>query len=601
MKQISKDLVHEIILKIDNKEPYDFQTDIIVGEYTQKIYNNILLDNPLLIAVTPAGGKTFMAGLICYFYCLKNHKNRILIVAEGKKFLKGQFYSDLKEYLVDSHLMLESDIEIIENKKEFINSHAKIVVINPQTIKTLINDEKFSFVKQKLNFNLLVFDEAQNWYETKNGDGQIQRLRKKLKHDNEILLTGSPSSFNGRGFPSYYVSDEDLPANRKSKMLFELVKTKTNIKKSDFKNHELDIDYIWGKTEALNVVHDMIDRFIDIMINKLKSPYKNDPISFYRSLDGRFLEKIVKNSTRDLRKIFVKEYLEKTVIFCHNIELAIYIHNILKSMLDIPLFISHSNPKYEVGYDKNSDKLIDFKKMGNKQAILIVVERAREAFNDTSIVNVIDLTCSGNPEPIKQIMDRGKRPFDSENKKIKTYIKVVPEGEESYAGFAMEFAINLGRREIFTTYNKKNFNNTGIVCVDDKDGGKNQDTHRGIDSIKAQLEKEINTLKNKNKKLKNIIKKNKLKESSDESNIKTKIIKKIPQVWKLDSKYTVLNRVEHFDDNLWSSVKYVIMTPGEFKSNMQGKTKWKAKLFARGMGFAEGTKEYMDYVNNFKN
>jgi len=599
MMQVTKELAHETIAKIGNKEAYNFQIDIIVGEYTQKIYNNIFLDDPLLIAVTPAGGKTFMAGLICYFYCLKNPKNRILIVAEGKKFLKGQFYSDLKECLVDSHLMLESDIEIIEDKKEFINSRAKIVVINPQTIKTLINDDKFSFIKQKLNFNLLIFDEAQNWYETKNGDGQIQRLRNKLKHDNEILLTGSPSSFNGRGFPSYYVSDEDLPVNRKSKMLFELVKTKTNIKKSDFKNHELKEEYIWERTEALNVVYDMFDRFIDVMISKLKSPYKNDPVSFYKSLEGEFLEKIVKNSSRNLRKLFVKEYLEKTVIFCHNIELSIYIYNILKSMTDIPLFISHSNAKYEVGYDKNSDKLISFKEMGNKQAILIVVDRAREAFNDISIVNVIDLTCSGDPELIKQIMDRGKRPFDSENKKTKTYIKVVPEGEENYAGFAMEFAINLGRREIFTTYNKKNFNNTGVVCVDDKTGDK---THRDISSIKKQLEKEIRILKDKNKKLKTIIKKINSKESDNNSRVKTKIIKKIPQIWKIDSKYTVLNRVEHFDDSVWSSVKFTIMTPGEFKLNMQGKTRWyRAKLFARAMGFSEGTKEYISYINSFKN
>lgn len=558
---ITREEYRKIILLIGKKD-YIYQSDIVLGEHAQNIYNNILLGLPLLIAATRRAGKTLIAAIICYFYLKRNPTKRILIVAEGKKSLKKQFSNKIIEELINTGLLPKGFVERIDDKKQFIKSKSNILIINPQTIRELIKDSKFSFIENNLNFNLLIFDEAQNWYETKNGDGLIAKLKEKLKFDNIILLTGSPSSFNGRGFPSHYVSTEDLPNERVAPMSMELVKTKSNIRKSDFNGDELKKGYSWSRSELHSIEWSMLNDLFNALVDKLMSPYKNNPEKFYLSKHGKFIDKIIINGERKFKEMFINEYLEKTLIFCHNIPQAIHMYHYLNSFIKIPILISHSNSKHKEGYDPYSETIESFEKLKENRSMLLVVDRAKEGYDDPYVVNVIDMSCSGDPELISQIIDRGGRPHPDQPNKVKTFIKIVPEGEEHYYKLSLNFAINLNRRDIFKIYNGKNFNNIGIKIVKDKDIQ---------DSPKVDV---YTRLLNENKKLKNRIKIMNVNDKENDAIDKVKI-KKTPLIWLNESVFTTLNKsIQHKDGDVWSAIAHVETTAG----NVLGiKEKYKSK------------------------
>ena len=446
---------------IKGTKDYKYQSDIIIGEFTQKIYNNEPLGNPLLLACVPAAGKTFMASMIAYFYVKNNQNKRVVILTEGKVFLREQFGEDSIKYLITSKLLNENDIEIIENEEQFINTKAKILILIPQTISKLIKDKNFNF--KDYNIDLVISDEAHNWRETKNDNGLVQQLLKRIKPINEILLTGSPSSFNGRNFPAYYVPDEDLPNEMKAPMSIQLCKTICNIRCTDYTvGDNLNPDYDWKENELKNFKEDLIDSLVDVVINKLMSEEKNYP-------DGvNFITSLLKKSKKIIREAFFENYLEKTIIYCHNINQAIYMYNYLKSYKKIDVYLTHSDPERPTGYDEDSAEIKKFRELKEAKAILISVGRAKEAFNDPYLVNEIDMTCSSDPELIKQMIDRAKRPYPNQPNKLKTSIKIVPEGEEFYFEKSLNFAINLGYREIFMNYDGSNINDMVIRFVEDE-------------------------------------------------------------------------------------------------------------------------------------
>ena len=144
--------------------------------------------------------------------------------------------------------------------------------------------------------------------------------------------------------------------------------------------------------------------------------------------------------------------ISKTLIVCNNINQS----KSIKSYLDsIGLFSVISNSEN----DTKSELIQDFKH--NKINILIVVNRARLGYDDTDLINLIDMSGTLNPNLIYQMMARVLR---GSNDSQKYYIRLTSKKDDLLnSEISTSLALMLTDKKYISTFNGKDFSSKKII------------------------------------------------------------------------------------------------------------------------------------------
>jgi len=115
--------------------------------------------------------------------------------------------------------------------------------------------------------------------------------------------------------------------------------------------------------------------------------------------------------------------------------------------------------------DKDSSQIERFK-TDPKCLVLVVVNRGILGFNLPELENVIDMTCSQNPDVIFQLLGRVLRKHPDGHQKL--FFKVVPHTMAEWFDHLMTLVMCLTDAEYYTKYNGKNFLDMEIPVVREK-------------------------------------------------------------------------------------------------------------------------------------
>lgn len=263
--------------------------------------------------------------------------------------------------------------------------------------------------KIKDEYDLLIIDEAHENYFAET----VQNIIRKTNPKKQILLTGTPYKFVGRDdFKIHFLSLNELDKNTIPKLRVDIIES----------------NYQWnGNYNSLGEVKKEFD-FND---NDTKA-----------TLDKtfKFILKRGKNS------------ISKTLIVCNNIKQSEYVKNYLDN---IGLYSVISNSKNDI----KSELIQDFKQ--NKINILIVVNRARLGYDDSDLINLIDMSGTLNPNLIYQMIARVLR---GSNDTQKYYVRLTSKKDESLnSEIATNLALMLTDKKYISTFNGKNFNNQLVI------------------------------------------------------------------------------------------------------------------------------------------
>jgi superfamily II DNA or RNA helicase len=263
--------------------------------------------------------------------------------------------------------------------------------------------------KIKNKYDLLIIDEAHENYFAET----VQNIIRKTNPKKQILLTGTPYKFVGRDdFKIHFLSLNELDKNTIPKLRVDIIES----------------NYQWnGNYNSLGEVKKEFD-------------FNDNDTKATLNKTFKFILKRGKNS------------ISKTLIVCNNIKQSEYVKNYLD---DIGLSSVISNSKN----DTKSELIQDFKQ--NKINILIVVNRARLGYDDSDLINLIDMSGTLNPNLIYQMIARVLR---GSNDTQKYYVRLTSKKDESLnSEIATNLALMLTDKKYISTFNGKNFNNQLVI------------------------------------------------------------------------------------------------------------------------------------------
>jgi superfamily II DNA or RNA helicase len=266
--------------------------------------------------------------------------------------------------------------------------------------------------KIKDEYDLIIVDEAHENYFA----DTVQKIISKTKPKKQILLTGTPYQFIGRDdFKIHFLALNELDKNTIPKLRVDIIES----------------NYQWnGNYNSLGEV---------------KKQFDFNDADTKDSLDNTF-KFILKRGNKQ------KKSISKTLIICNNIKQSEYVKNYLD---DIGLSSVISNSKNDI----KSELIQDFKQ--KKINILIVVNRARLGYDDSDLINLIDMSGTLNPNLIYQMIARVLR---GSNDTQKYYIRLTSKKDESLnSEIATNLALMLTDKKYISTFNGKNFNNQVVI------------------------------------------------------------------------------------------------------------------------------------------
>ena len=172
-------------MKID----YSYQSKAATQVLKNALNNKFLAS---VLAACPSSGKSTISHIIINQYVQMYPSAKIVVLTEGQNTLKIQYLEELKSPNVKINFTFG-----------LFGSNSQVQVGLPQSINNLKWD----------NIDLLISDEAHNWYLAPT----VQKIVSRLKPTNTILMTGSPTKYNAhnqnttsRKFGMHYISAEDL-------------------------------------------------------------------------------------------------------------------------------------------------------------------------------------------------------------------------------------------------------------------------------------------------------------------------------------------------------------------------------------------------------
>lgn len=401
--------------------------DKCILSVNDSLFKNIKF--PTILAACPSAGKTSMCIAYVDFYTKANSKAKVLVLTHGTTLLRTQFYKNIQENNVDFTCS-----EIVPDQKNF---DAQVIIAIPQTLRTVKNLPKF---------DLLIVDEAHHFYLAegkgkKSGKiGQVSDLISKIKPKHQLLLTGTPSIFIKKRYPIIPITIEQLlEENVITDVIVELATSCYDFKNTDF-NQSYDLKELASKKLINQKNTDTtLDELLGYVLKRLTSAVKNNP-SAYANI-GTVTKLFTGKSWSDALST-----LKKTMFACDSIEQANMVKTYLnKKKIEVALSTSEN--------DKDSLEIDRFVN-DSKCLVLIVVNRGILGFNLPELENVIDMSCTYNPDKIFQLMGRVLRKHPKGKQKL--FFKVVPSNLSNLYRGVMQVVALLSNEKYYTKFDGKN-------------------------------------------------------------------------------------------------------------------------------------------------
>jgi superfamily II DNA or RNA helicase len=313
------------------------------------------------------------------------------------------------------------------DKRILILAHSTTVLLDNFTNRLSNSDVCFSFsedlsdnssvhvsIPQRKNnivckYNIIIVDEAHENFLAKT----VQQIIKNSSPQKVILLTGTPSKFIG---------------DKKYKFHFYSLSQLKNDFRSNLSIKISNSSYSWDGNYNTQ--------------NELKSNFKFTKEDTEASLIEA-LKNCILNDENDI---------EKTLIVCKTINQSKLVKDYLVNQ-NISCVISNSEN------DLDSLAINDFK--NGRHNVLIVVNRARLGFDDSELVNLIDMSGTLNPDLIYQMYSRVCRKGVVENKR---YIRLRGNNEKlENTKLAVNISLMLVSKKYLSVYNGKNLSGQQVL------------------------------------------------------------------------------------------------------------------------------------------
>jgi superfamily II DNA or RNA helicase len=424
--------------ELNGLNPYDYQTDFIDNHFV-KIKELKLI----LLAAAPGAGKT-VTSIACIEKFLEDNPDaRVLVLTHNQNVLKEQYYDAILNHKVS-----------FTHSKD-VNSDAQVIVTIPAAL-----NRKESLPK----FDLIIVDEAHHFYETKKDEGMVKRIIKETGAKYEVLLTGSPSKFNGKGIHTFAVTINDLyDRGQCSDVIIEIATTNYSLSHTDYNtNYELKESAYKKETKA--DVERTLENVLDKIQRRLQSWHKNNP-ELYSKLD------------RNAGWLPVLGELNKTIFACKSIKQADRVAEYLNNK-GVKAVVSHSK-------NDSDSQQIDLFRTDDSIMVLVVVDRGTLGFNMAELENVIDMTGSQNIDRITQLLCRVNRVHPDIKNKL--FIKVAPINQVDYMHAIMTAVVCMFDREWFLKYNGKNFLDIVVPVMKEKRERRGETTGTKKQSKKVKM------------------------------------------------------------------------------------------------------------------
>ena len=391
-----------------------------------KHQEDILLDTtyeqPVVWAVGTSGGKTLMSIIEIDWLLYNNPDWKILVLTHNSQNLRLQFWEKCEYYKPNF------SYNKVENWKDFDNFQQQIMITLPATIHEC----------NLPNFNFLVVDEAHQFYFANSIfdndgiriDGMVNKIiRQSRVGNNQLLLTGTPSPFILKGgFKIHFVPVENL--YKTGMISVPKIEICTSIYNFHNKDYNTEGDIIIGRKYTKTETIATLDQLLDKLIKKLRSVFPSD--------------------IQNYNWYFAFKKLKKTIFICGSIEQAGQIKEYF-DLKNINSTISVSNGKWA---DSNSEEIENFNR-DKDVLILILVFKGNLGYDNPKLMNIIDMSCSKNPNRILQIFGRLLR-INEDDDTQKLYIKLVPHNQLDIFLNVMSAVMSLTTMEFFSKYNGKN-------------------------------------------------------------------------------------------------------------------------------------------------
>jgi len=283
------------------------------------------------------------------------------------------------------------------------NINSNVHVILPQ-----------SHSKIKDKYDIVIVDEAHENYFAKT----VQNILERTSPTKQILLTGTPYQFvDKKEFKIHFLALNDLDSSLIPKLQFDIIES----------------DYEWNGN--YNDLGEIKNSFV----------FKKDNTD--KTLDDTFKFIFDRESNKEIKK---------TLIVCKHIIQS----KLVKSYLDnIGINSQISNSKN----DTKSEIIREFK--DNKIKVLIVVNRARLGYDDSHLVNLIDMSGTLNPNIIYQMFARLLRGGNSQQK---YYIRLTSKNDDLLnSELSTSLALMLTDKKYIQVFNGKNFKEKDIIIKKD--------------------------------------------------------------------------------------------------------------------------------------
>lgn len=388
------------------------QRGLDIEGYQQEIlcYKLIFEGKPLVLAVSPGGGKTLMAIAAIDKYCLDNPTHRVLVLTHAQTNLRSQFANEIIKSKPDFSFSVvvtkpnpEDSFPQIK-PKEILSCDSQVILSLPHSIR-----------KRALqHFDLIVVDEAHQYY-FKTMD---QTIIEKTNPSNRLLLTGTPSPFILRKDEIIAVSLQDLyKVGRVVSPSIELASSTYDFTQRDFNNEkELKSGVVIKQEDTIETLNLLLQQ----ITKKTNS----------------------QNNWTDSLKM-----LSKTMIVCRSQPQAKQVYTFFETQnINVALSISKTDTK-----SSEIRRFIDEKECH----VLIVVGRGILGFNFTELANVIDMSCSQNIDRILQLLCRVVRNPKTDIQK--QFFKVIPMYMQDHFIDVMRAVACLTIHEYYIQYNGRSF------------------------------------------------------------------------------------------------------------------------------------------------
>lgn len=401
---------------------------------------------PTILAACPSAGKTLMTIAFIDQFFQANPDAKILVLPHGTNVLKTQFYGEITKANVSFTYKM-----ITKKEKNF---DAQVIISLPQTLSNI----------RLSKFDLLIVDEAHHFYfaegrgKQKGKLGLVANIIKKTKPKHQLLLTGTPSIFIRHQFPIIPVTIEELlQENVITDVIVELATSTYDFKSTDFNNSYDVTEKASKKIISQNNTNATMDELLTGVLKRLTSVVKNNPKAYA--------------NINTLTKVFTGKSwsdalgaLKKTMIACNSIEQANMVQNYLTKKGVYSVISTSEN-------DKDSEQIERFVKNPDC-LVLIVVDRGVLGFNLPELENVIDMTCSYNPDKIFQLMGRVLRKHPTGKQKL--FFKVVPHSMSNLYRGVMQVVALLSNKQYYTKFDGKNMMDIKLFAEAEAESGNNK-------------------------------------------------------------------------------------------------------------------------------